>query len=65
MNYLFATVALLGSLSAAQAQTSTPARVPVLRLHGDWVNPLPMDSATGKISFKAVVQMPGATQAAL
>ena len=58
MKYFFATLLLLCALLPAQAQVKMP------RLRG-WVNPLPIDSATGKVSYRAVVQVPGATQATL
>ena len=60
MKYVLFVLALLGSgLDAtAQVQLNLP------KQHG-WVNPLPMDSTTGKVSFRAVVQVPGATQAEL
>ncbi|MGI4744186.1 MAG: DUF4468 domain-containing protein [Janthinobacterium lividum] len=60
MKYTFLVLALLGAGLPAAAQA--PLKLP--NLHG-WVNPLPMDSTTGKVSFRAVVQVPGATQAAL
>ena len=34
------------------------------KLHG-WVNPLPLDSITRKVTYRAVVQAPGATKAEL
>lgn len=49
---------LLGAIAPAQAQVKLP------KLHG-WVNPLPKDSLTGKVSYQGVVQVPGATQATL
>ena len=49
---------LLGALAPAHAQIKLP------KLHG-WVNPLPKDSITGKVSYQGVVQVPGASQAAL
>jgi len=60
MKYVLLTLALLGAGLPATAQTTL--KLP--KQHG-WVNPLPMDSATGKVSFRAVVQVPGATQAQL
>lgn len=48
---------LLGA-TAAHAQLKLP------KLHG-WVNPLPLDSVTRKVSYQAVVQVPGASQATL
>jgi hypothetical protein len=63
MKYLLVTLALLGSLTPAQAQTTPSVKLPKLR--AGWVNPLPMDSATGKVSFRAVVQAPGVSQAEL
>jgi hypothetical protein len=62
MKYLLVTLALLGPLAAAQAQTQPSVKFP--KLHG-WVNPLPTDSITGKVSFRAVVQAPGVSQAEL
>ena len=49
---------LLGTVAPAQAQVKLP------KLKG-WVNPLPKDSVTGKVSYQGVVQVPGATQATL
>lgn len=60
MKHVLFALALLGTSPAATAQT----QLKLPNLHG-WVNPLPMDSATGKVSFKAVVQVPGASQAQL
>ena len=60
MKYVLLTLALLGAGLPASAQTTL--KLPKQR---GWVNPLPMDSATGKVSFRAVVQVPGATQAQL
>ncbi|MEJ7664036.1 MAG: DUF4468 domain-containing protein [Hymenobacter sp.] len=37
----------------------------VLQLPQRWVNPLPIDSATGKVSYRAVVQAPGLSEAEL
>ncbi|MGI4820263.1 MAG: DUF4468 domain-containing protein [Janthinobacterium lividum] len=58
MKVLLATLALLWAFTSAQAQVKLP------KLHG-WVNPLPTDSTTGKVSYQGVVQVPGATQASL
>jgi hypothetical protein len=58
MKVLLATLALLWAFTSAQAQVKLP------KLHG-WVNPLPIDSTTGKVSYQGVVQVPGATQASL
>ena len=58
MKMLLLWLLLLGALAPAQAQVKLP------KLHG-WVNPLPKDSITGKVSFQGVVQVPGATQATL
>jgi len=63
MKYLLVILALLGSVPAAQAQTTPSVKLP--KLQRGWTNPLPMDSATGKVSFKAVVQAPGVSQAEL
>ena len=60
MKYVLFVLALLGAGLPATAQSTL--KLP--KQHG-WVNPLPMDSATGKVSFRAVVQVPGATQAQL
>lgn len=49
----------LGALAPAHAQVKLPA------LRTPWVNPLPKDSITGKVSYQGVVQVPGATQAVL
>ena len=59
MKYLLLTLLLLGALLPARAQVKLP------RLHHGWVNPLPVDSATGKVSYRAVVQAPGVSQAEL
>ncbi|RZK35138.1 MAG: DUF4468 domain-containing protein [Hymenobacter sp.] len=59
MKYLLALGLLTGSLTAAQAQVKLP------KLRAAWVNPLPKDSVTGKVSYQGVVQVPGATQATL
>ena len=58
MKMLLLWLLLLGALAPAHAQLKLP------KLHG-WVNPLPQDSVTGKVSFQGVVQVPGATQATL
>lgn len=58
MKFLLAILLLLGSLGSAQAQV----KLPKLKA---WVNPLPKDSITGKVSYQGVVQVPGATQATL
>ncbi|RZK22511.1 MAG: DUF4468 domain-containing protein [Hymenobacter sp.] len=49
---------LFGALAPAHAQVKLP------KLTG-WVNPLPKDSSTGKVAYQGVVQVPGASQAAL
>ena len=59
MKFLLAILLLLGTLASAQAQVKLP------NLRAGWVNPLPKDSITGKVSYRAVVQVPGATQATL
>jgi hypothetical protein len=58
MKTILATLTLLFAVTSAQAQLKLP------KLHG-WVNPLPLDSSTQKVSYRAVVQVPGATQAVL
>jgi hypothetical protein len=58
MKNILATLTLLFAVTSAQAQLKLP------KLHG-WVNPLPIDSSTQKVSYRAVVQVPGATQAVL
>jgi hypothetical protein len=58
MKTVLATLTLLFAVTSAQAQLKLP------KLHG-WVNPLPIDSSTQKVSYRAVVQVPGATQAVL
>jgi hypothetical protein len=58
MRYFLVVLLLLGTLTTVQAQIKLP------KLHG-WVNPLPMDSITRKVSFQGVVQVPSASQAAL
>ncbi|RZK13834.1 MAG: DUF4468 domain-containing protein [Hymenobacter sp.] len=57
MKMLFVWLLLLGAIAPTQAQ------VKLLKL--GWVNPLPKDSLTGKVSYQGVVQVPGATQATL
>ncbi|HET9504681.1 MAG TPA: DUF4468 domain-containing protein [Hymenobacter sp.] len=59
MKYLLAMLLSAGVLAPAHAQVKLPT------LRAAWVNPLPKDSLTGKISFQGVVQVPGATQATL
>ena len=61
MKYVLILFALLVAGQPAAAQT------PQLKLprQSGWVSPLPQDSVTGKVSFRAVVQVPGATQAEL
>ena len=59
MKYLLAALLLVGPLAPVQAQVKLPT------LRAGWVNPLPKDSITGKVSYQGVVQVPGATQAAL
>ena len=59
MKVLLAMLLAVGALAPAQAQVKLPT------LRTAWVNPLPKDSISGKISFQGVVQVPGATQAAL
>lgn len=63
MRYLLVALTLLGPLASAQAQTQPSLKLP--KLQRGWTNPLPMDSATGKVSYKAVVQAPGVSQAEL
>jgi hypothetical protein len=58
MKIILATLTLLFAVTSAQAQLKLP------KLHG-WVNPLPIDSSTQKVSYRAVVQVPGTTQAVL
>ncbi|TDN38290.1 DUF4468 domain-containing protein [Hymenobacter sp. UV11] len=60
MKYVLLLFTLLGAGLPAAAQT----QLKLPKQHG-WVNPLPTDSLTGKVSFRAVVQVPGATQAQL
>lgn len=58
---VFLTALLLaagGTTLPAHAQLKLP------KLHG-WVNPLPLDSTTNKVTYRAVVQVPGASQAEL
>jgi hypothetical protein len=58
MKTILVKLTLLFAVTSAQAQLKLP------KLHG-WVNPLPIDSSTQKVSYRAVVQVPGATQAVL
>jgi hypothetical protein len=58
MKHILVTLLLLGALTTARAQVKLP------KLQG-WVNPLPMDSLTRKVSYQGVVQVPGVTQAVL
>jgi hypothetical protein len=58
MKIILATLTLLFAVTSVQAQLKLP------KLHG-WINPLPIDSSTQKVSYRAVVQVPGATQAVL
>jgi len=58
MKFLLAILLLTGTLAPAHAQV----KLPKLKT---WVNPLPKDSITGKVSYQGVVQVPGATQATL
>jgi hypothetical protein len=60
MKILLLTLGLGATLGAVPAH----AQLKLPKLHG-WVNPLPKDSITGKVSYQAVVQVPGATQATL
>ncbi|RZL07578.1 MAG: DUF4468 domain-containing protein, partial [Hymenobacter sp.] len=57
-------ILLMLCLGAALGATPAQAQIKLPKLHG-WVNPLPIDSATGKVSYKAVVQVPGASSAEL
>ncbi len=59
MKFLLAMLLAAGTLAPAHAQVKLPT------LRAAWVNPLPKDSLTGKISFQGVVQVPGATPATL
>jgi hypothetical protein len=59
MKFLLAMLLSAGALAPAHAQIKLP------KLRAGWVNPLPKDSITGKIAYQGVVQVPGATQAAL
>ena len=61
MKVILLILTLLGAFAPAQAQVN---QVKLPKLHG-WVNPLPMDSLTGKVSYQGVVQVPGASQAEL
>ncbi|MVN74742.1 DUF4468 domain-containing protein [Hymenobacter sp. HMF4947] len=56
MKFFLLMLALVGVFTSAQAQT----QLKLPKLHG-WVNPLPIDSATGKVMYRAVVQVPGAS----
>ena len=58
MKCILVMLLFLGALAPVRAQIKLP------KLHG-WVNPLPKDSITGKVSYQGVVQVPGTTQAAL
>ncbi|MGI4735659.1 MAG: DUF4468 domain-containing protein [Janthinobacterium lividum] len=58
------TILLTLWLGAALGAVPAHAQLKLPKLHG-WVNPLPLDSITQKVSYQAVVQVPGATQAAL
>lgn len=51
-------------LAATMGTLPAYAQLQMPKLHG-WTNPLPTDSATGKVSFRAVVQAPGVSQAEL
>jgi hypothetical protein len=59
MKVLVVLLLSIGALAPAHAQVKLP------KLRAGWVNPLPKDSITGKIAYQGVVQVPGATQAAL
>ena len=59
MKFLLAMLLAVGSLAPAHAQVKLPT------LRAGWVNPLPKDSISGKVSYQGVVQVPGATQATL
>jgi hypothetical protein len=59
MKFLVFILLLVGALAPAHAQIKLP------KLRAAWVNPLPKDSVSGKVSYQGVVQVPGATQAAL
>jgi len=59
MKFFLVMLLSVGVLAPAHAQVKLP------KLRVAWVNPLPKDSTTGKVSYQGVVQVPGATQAAL
>jgi len=59
MKFLVVMLLAVGTLTPAHAQVKLP------KLRAAWVNPLPKDSISGKVSYQGVVQVPGATQAAL
>jgi hypothetical protein len=59
MKFLVLILLSVGALAPAHAQIKLP------KLRAAWVNPLPKDSVSGKVSYQGVVQVPGATQAAL
>jgi hypothetical protein len=59
MKFLLALLLSAGALAPAHAQVKLPT------LRAAWVNPLPKDSVSGKVSYQGVVQVPGATQATL
>jgi len=59
MKFLVVMLLAVGTLAPAHAQIKLP------KLRAAWVNPLPKDSISGKVSYQGVVQVPGATQAAL
>ena len=62
MKYVLVLLALVATLVPARAQVR---QGPVLQQPRGWVNPLPVDSATGKVSYRAVVQAPGVPEAEL
>jgi hypothetical protein len=59
MKFLIVMLLAVGTLAPAHAQIKLP------KLRAAWVNPLPKDSISGKVSYQGVVQVPGATQTAL
>jgi hypothetical protein len=59
MKFLLAILLSAGALAPAHAQVKLP------KLRAGWVNPLPKDSVSGKVSYQGVVQVPGATRAVL
>lgn len=59
MKFPLAMLLAVGTLAPAAAQVKLPT------LRAAWVNPLPKDSISGKVSYQGVVQVPGATQATL